>query len=120
MDFDTAAILGLVGLLALNYVAFVGDEWHLKRGRFWGVQLANLIGICFFVLVGSPKFKAEMPVVNYVLAGMLVLRSLMNNRRLQNALKDEAAGDDDEHDAKRQAVLDKLKSPDTPTDEESE
>ena len=52
------------------------------------IQVANLIGICFFVLVGSPKFKAEMPVVNYVLAGMLVLQSLMNNRRLQNALKE--------------------------------
>jgi hypothetical protein len=120
VDFDTAAILGLVGLLGLNYVAFIGDDWHLKRGRFWGVQAANLIGICFFVLVGSPKFKAEMPVVNYVLAGMLVLRSLMNNRRLQNALKDEAVGGSDAQDAKRQAVLDKLKSSDSSTDVESE
>ena len=64
------------------------------------------------VVWGVPGFRREAPIVNYFLAAMFVVRSLLNGRRLQNSYREALEDEEDEKDQLRQSIKEKLKGTD--------
>ena len=110
MDLGTGIILAVAALLGANHLATMGQDFHQRRAVFYGIQLANLAAACFLVVYGIPGFAPPLGIVKYLLAGLLIFHIVQNNRKLQRrlvALRKE--GSEEEREARRQAVLDKLK-----------
>jgi hypothetical protein len=112
MDIDTLVIVLGAGLIGLNYLAFAGKGWHRRLWLFWTVQALNLLAACYMVVWGVPGFRREAPIVNYFLAAMFVVRSLLNGRRLQNSYREALEDEEDEKDQLRQSIKEKLKGTD--------
>lgn len=110
MDIDTLVIVLGAGLIGMNYVAFAGKGWHRRLWLFWTVQVLNLLAACYMVVWGVPSFRAEAPIVNYFLAAMFVVRSLLNGRRLQSSYRDALEEEEEERDQARDSIMEKLKS----------
>lgn len=110
MDLSSGILLGAAALLAFNRLLHVGERWHRRTAVFWALQLGNLLGACFMVLYGIPDFQGgPLRVVNLFIAGLLVLHIVLNNRSLVAAYREERRSLSADQEARRQAVLDKLK-----------
>lgn len=112
MDFDTLVIVLGAGLIGLNYVAFAGKGWHRRLWLFWSVQVLNLLAACYMVVWGVPSFRAEAPIVNYFLAAMFVVRSLLNGRRLQSNYRAAIEEEEGDRDQVRESIMEKLRGSD--------
>ncbi|MFT5585765.1 MAG: cobalamin biosynthesis protein CobD/CbiB [Cognaticolwellia sp.] len=112
MDIDTLVIVVGAGLIGLNYLAFAGRGWHRRLWLFWTVQALNLLAACYMVVWGVPGFREQAPIVNYFLAAMFVVRSLLNGRRLQSSYRDAIEEDEEEKDQLRESIMEKLKGSD--------
>ncbi|MCB9758285.1 MAG: hypothetical protein H6739_00455 [Alphaproteobacteria bacterium] len=112
MDLSTGVLLGVAALMAFNRVIFLGERWHRRRARFWVVQLLNLGAACYMVVWGIPDFVGQLKVINLLLAGLLVLHIVLNNRKLVQAVREAPAVEDAEREARRAQVLSRLKAED--------
>ena len=112
MDIDTVVILVGAGLIGLNYVAFAGKRWHRRLWLFWTVQALNLLAACYMVLWGVPSFREQAPVVNYFLAAMFVVRSLLNGRRMQGSYRDAVEQVEEDKAQLRDSIMEKLQGSD--------
>ena len=110
MDQDTSILLGYAFLVVLNRAIFVGGFAVLFRPAFYILQLLNIAACSFFLAWGIPAFTENMQVVNYMLGGILLLRTVTNNQRYAKLLRASKSKDDEARLAQRQAVLDKLKA----------
>lgn len=109
MDLGTGIILAVAALLGANHLATMGKDFHRRRAVFYGMQVANLLAACFLVVHGIPGFHPPMGVVKYLLAALLIFHIVQNNRKLQRRLVAlRKRGSEEEREARRQAVLDKL------------
>lgn len=104
MDLSTGTLFGVVLLLALNRAATLGGRVFARPRVFWAMQILNLAGACWMVLVGVPGFAGPLNIVNILLAGLLVLHILVNNRHYAAWLREQAEHSADE-DARRRAAL---------------
>ena len=112
MDQDTTILLGYGILVVVNRAAFMAGLVVHVRPLFYLLQLVNIAACSFFLGWGMPEFREDMQVINYMLGGCLLLRTVKNNQRYGKLLRNALEGGDSDHLARRQAVLDKLKSDD--------
>ena len=112
MDQDTTILLGYGILVVVNRAAFMAGLVVHVRPLFYLLQLVNIAACSFFLGWGMPEFREDMQVINYMLGGFLLLRTVKNNQRYGKLLRNALEGGDSDHLARRQAVLDKLKSDD--------
>ncbi|MCB9793687.1 MAG: hypothetical protein H6741_13275 [Alphaproteobacteria bacterium] len=111
MDLSTGILLGAATLLALNRFIHVGERWHRRTALFWTLQLGNLLGACFMVLRGIPDFhEGPLQMVNLFIAGLMVLHIVLNNRAYVAAWHEERKGLSAEQQARRDAMLEKLRA----------
>lgn len=111
MDWSTGLLLGTVTLMVANRALHVGARWHERRGLFWTVQLLNFSLACLLVTVGIPGFSGILRIVNLMLAGLLILHTVQNNRRYGEAWRELGPAVDDDLEARRAQVLARM----TPT-----
>jgi len=113
VDLSTGLLLAVVGLMGLNRLIFVAPNWERFRAPFWGVQLLNFGTACALVLWGIPEFQqGQLKVVNLMLAALMVMHIITNNRKLSRALRAMKRGVDEEREARSQEVLRRLKGDD--------
>lgn len=110
MDQDTTILLGYGLLVVVNRALFMGGLVVHVRPLFYVLQLVNIAACSFFLGWGMPGFREDMQIINYMLGGFLLLRTVKNNQRYGKLLRSSMVRGDTAHLAKRQAVLDKLKS----------
>lgn len=108
MDLSTATLFGVVLLLGFNRAAFLNERIFERPRLFWGVQLTNLAGACYMVLVGVPGFTGSMRVVNTMMGGLLVLHIVVNNRRYAAWIRARAAQVDTADEERRAALAARL------------
>ncbi len=111
MTLDTWLLLGTILLMVANRGMHVLSDWHRRKAVFWSVQLANLVVACLLVTLGIPGFTGPLKIVNLLLAGLLVLHIVQNNRHYLLAWRRGEEPVDEEREARRAAVLEKLKAP---------
>jgi hypothetical protein len=109
MDQDTTLLMAFATLVVLNRAIFVGGFAIRFRTGFYLLQACNIAGASYFLAWGLPSFSGPTQLVNYMLAALLILHTVQNNGKYEKLLRIALAGDDEDHLAKRQAVLDKLK-----------
>lgn len=110
MDQDTTFLFGYAILVVVNRVILMGELVVLVRPLFYLLQLVNIAACSFFLGWGMPGFRDDMQIINYMLGGFLLLRTVRNNQRYAKLLRKSLERGDSAHLARRQAVLDKLKS----------
>ncbi len=109
MDLDTWLLMGTVALMVANRAVHIGERWYERKAVFWGIQLSNFLVACALVTFGIPGFQGPLRIVNLLLAGLLILHTVQNNRRYLVAWRGVGAGpDDDEREARRAEVLERL------------
>jgi hypothetical protein len=101
--------MAFASLIVLNRAVFVGGFALRFRPAFYILQAGNIAGGSFFLAWGLPSFSGELKLVNYMLGGLLILHSVENNGRYAKLLRESQSVDDEEHLAKRNEVLEKLK-----------
>jgi len=106
VTFDTTVLLSFASLVVLNKILLFGKTWHYRNLIFWSLQLLNLCGATFFAGWGVRQFQETMPIVNWILSGLLVLRIIQNNRRYTRAWSKVKTNEPNLE--RRQEVLDKL------------
>lgn len=114
MDLSTGILLGVVALLALNRVIFLGERWFDHQARFWTIQVLNLLGASALSFWGIPAFADQLRVVSWLMAGLLVFHIVHNNRRLQAAVLDDRKQQSAAADARREALVQRLRPPEQP------
>jgi ABC-type branched-subunit amino acid transport system permease subunit len=114
LDLSSSILLAVVALMALNRLLFVWERWWEVRAPFWTLQLANLAAACALVAVGIPEMKArDLNVVNIVLAALLIVHILTNNRRLQETLREARGADSEQREELEAEILRRLKKDDS-------
>lgn len=110
MDQDTAILLGYASLMVINRLVFFGNTVVRFRVLFYALQIANIAACSFFFAWGMPGFAEDLKIINYMLGGLLLLRTVKNNQSYAKLLRKSMEGEDLAHLERRQAVLDKLKA----------
>jgi hypothetical protein len=106
VNFDTTVLLSFATLIVLNRAILIGENWYRRNAVFWSVQVMNLCGATFFAGWGVRDFQATMPIVNWMLSGLLILHIIQNNRRYTKAWRGFRRKEPNLE--RRQEVLDKL------------
>ena len=113
MDLSTTLLLTVVGLMGLNRLIFVIPNWEGFRLPFWGVQLLNLGAACALVVWGIPEFReGQLQIVNLMLAALMVMHIITNNRKLSRVISAAKRGVDEEREARSAEIMKRLKSDD--------
>ena len=106
MNFDTTVLLCFATLIVMNRAILIGENWYRRNPVFWGVQVMNLCAATFFAGWGVREFQATMPIVNWMLSGLLILHIIQNNRKYTKAWREFRVTEPNLE--RRQEVLDKL------------
>ncbi len=118
MDLDTWLLFGTVGLMIANRALHVGERWYRRKALFWTIQLANFAVACVLVTVGIPGFTGVLRIVNLMLAGLLILHTVQNNRHYLMAWRDAGSNTTDaKREALRAQVLERLTDGSTDADD---
>ncbi len=117
MDLDSWLLFGTVGLMLANRALHLGEHWYRRKALFWTLQLLNFAGACLLVTLGIPGFTGVLRIVNLMLAGLLVLHTVQNNRHYLLAWQEAETPQDAEREARRAEVLARLRGAETTPDE---
>jgi hypothetical protein len=113
VDLSTSLLLAVVTLMGLNRLVFVIPNWERFRLPFWGVQFTNLGAACALVTWGIPEFReGQLQVVNLILAALMVMHIITNNRKLSRVLAASKRGVDEEREARSDEIMKRLDSDD--------
>ena len=105
MDLDSWLLFATVGLMLANRALHLGEQWYRRKALFWTIQLLNFTGACLLVTLGIPGFTGVLRIVNLMLAGLLVLHTVQNNRHYLLAWQEAETLPAEEREARRAEVL---------------
>ncbi len=112
MDLSTWLLMGTIGLMVANRALHIGEHWYRRRVLFWTLQLTNFIVSCLLVTVGIAGFTGSLRIVNLMLAGLLILHTVQNNRHYLAARRGLGSASENSREDLRAQVLEKLKGDD--------
>lgn len=78
MDLATSALLGFVGVIALNELIMRVGVLRAQPVLFWSLQVINMGIASYLILLGLPGFE-DRPMAGWVIALLLVFRMMRNN-----------------------------------------
>lgn len=112
MDLSTQAVLSIAALLALNTGMVRLEMLRDRAVLFWGVQGLNLVVALYLMVRGLPGYDF-IPIISWVLALWLVLRTAMNHRWWMGRRRDD--GRDEDVERRASAIREALREPKDPT-----
>lgn len=95
MDASTAAILGLVGLLALNQLVMRVGGLRGRLELFWGLQVVNVGAGAAILWFGLPGLDG-VPVFSWLLGLLFLFRAVQNNVVRAAWLRERARAEEEE------------------------
>ena len=116
MSDGTLGFVALIAMLAVNRLVLSLAGYGTWKSVFWTIQFLNLISACALVVWGLPGLPPGMWIVNWFIALLFMWHIVENNAKRVRHIRERLAevgsenpGDDDE-DARRQALRDKLRA----------
>lgn len=79
MDLNTALLVGLATVFAINQVAMRVERFARDPRVFWGVQVLDILVAGGLILVGLPGFE-RFPLVPPLMGLMLVMHAAQNHQ----------------------------------------
>ncbi len=116
MSDGTLGFVGLIALLALNRLVLSLAGYGTWKALFWSIQVLNLLAACALVVWGLPGLPPGLWIISWFIALLFMWHIVENNaKRVKHIRQAMAMGEeprDDDLEAKREALRDKLRGGD--------